>query len=72
MVEMNNPGVWILGSTHDEDRRDGMGIVIEYAGSAGEPQWIRQPRGPWDYTIFGRLGVAPAPDQVIPMLFGKI
>jgi FtsP/CotA-like multicopper oxidase with cupredoxin domain len=72
VVEMNNPGVWILGSTHDEDRRDGMGIVIEYAGSTGEPQWIRQPRGPWDYTLFGTDRAAPAPDQVIPMLFGKI
>ena len=72
VVEMNNPGVWVLGSTHDEDRRDGMGIVIEYAGSTGTPQWIRQSRGPWDYTLFGRSGVVAAPDQVIPMVFGKI
>ena len=31
MVEMKNPGVWILGTPHDDDRRDGMGIVVEYA-----------------------------------------
>jgi FtsP/CotA-like multicopper oxidase with cupredoxin domain len=72
VVEMNNPGVWILGSTHDEDRRDGMGIVIEYAGSVGEAQWIRQARGPWDYTLFGQARGVPAPDQTIPMVFGKI
>jgi len=29
VVEMNRPGVWILGTPHDDDRRDGMGIVLE-------------------------------------------
>ncbi|MEO6778521.1 MAG: multicopper oxidase domain-containing protein, partial [Gemmatimonadaceae bacterium] len=24
IVEMNNPGVWVLGTPHDDDRRDGM------------------------------------------------
>ena len=31
VVEMKNPGVWILGTPKDDDRRDGMGIVVEYA-----------------------------------------
>ena len=30
VVEMNNPGVWVLGSTKDDDRAMGMGVVIEY------------------------------------------
>src|SRR5208282_3027753 len=30
IVEMNNPGVWIFGSTDDEDREMGMGVVVEY------------------------------------------
>ena len=72
IVAMNNPGVWILGSTHDEDRRDGMGIIVEYAGSTGEPRWIAQPREPWDYTLFGVPRALPPPDAVIPMRFGKI
>ena len=29
MVEMNQPGVWIMGATRDEDRTNGMGVVIE-------------------------------------------
>jgi FtsP/CotA-like multicopper oxidase with cupredoxin domain len=31
-VEMKNPGVWILGSTDDDMRGNGLGILIEYAG----------------------------------------
>jgi len=32
IVEMNRPGVWILGAVRDEDRKMGLGIVVEYAG----------------------------------------
>ena len=73
VVEMNNPGVWILGSTHDEDRRDGMGIVIEYAGQHAASRNGSGSRGGRGTTRSSAApGVAPAPDQVIPMLFGKI
>src|SRR5207237_9101705 len=37
---MNNPGVWVLGTPKDDDRRDGMGIVVEYADAAGTPRWV--------------------------------
>ena len=30
IVEMNNPGVWAFGSTEDDDRNMGMGLVVEY------------------------------------------
>jgi FtsP/CotA-like multicopper oxidase with cupredoxin domain len=36
VVEMNEPGVWVLGSTRDEDRNTGMGVVVEYAGRSGK------------------------------------
>ena len=39
LVEMNHPGVWVMGDLDDDDRRHGMGIVVEYAGQQGEPQW---------------------------------
>jgi hypothetical protein len=29
IVEMNNPGVWVFGSTDDDGRNMGMGVVIE-------------------------------------------
>ena len=37
LVEMNHPGVWVMGDLADDDRRHGMGIVVEYAStSAGQ------------------------------------
>jgi hypothetical protein len=44
LVEMKDPGVWVLGDPMDEDRRRGMGIVAEYPGAKGEP--IRRSRSP--------------------------
>jgi len=71
-VEMKNPGVWILGTPRDDDRGNGMGIVVEYAGRSGQPKWIKPPKAKWDYTLFGEVRQAPAPDEVIPLVFGKI
>jgi FtsP/CotA-like multicopper oxidase with cupredoxin domain len=40
VVEMNQPGFWVLGSPRDPERSIGMGVVVEYAGQQGEPKWI--------------------------------
>jgi FtsP/CotA-like multicopper oxidase with cupredoxin domain len=72
VVEMNMPGVWILGTPKDDDRKNGMGIVVEYANQKGPPRWEKPPRQIWDYTIFGGSQPAPKPDEVIPLKFGKI
>jgi FtsP/CotA-like multicopper oxidase with cupredoxin domain len=72
IVEMNRPGVWILGTPKDDDRRDGMGIVVEYAGQNGKPRWLAPPKELWDYTAFGRNDEAPRPDETIPMVFQKL
>ena len=72
VVEMKRPGVWILGTPKDDDRKNGMGIVIEYANSTGAPRWIAPPKKAWDYTIFGDTRPTPIPEQVIPLAFGKI
>jgi FtsP/CotA-like multicopper oxidase with cupredoxin domain len=69
---MKNPGVWILGTPKDDDRRDGMGIVVEYAGQSGQPRWIQPQKKPWDYAAFGESRQMPAPDETIPLVFGKI
>ena len=70
IVEMNNPGVWILGDLADDDREHGMGIVVEYAGAAGKPRWVKPANTKWDYTRFGRGETGPA-DDVIEMTFEK-
>ena len=72
MVEMTHPGVWIMGDVADDDRHHGMGIVVEYAGEKGEPQWIAPAPSLWNYTHFGKPGTsAPAPDETIEMTFAK-
>jgi FtsP/CotA-like multicopper oxidase with cupredoxin domain len=72
VVEMNHPGVWILGEPTDDIRNAGLGIVIEYANQHNEPQWMPPKVLLWDYTIFGRAGAQPAPDQTIDMVFEKV
>jgi FtsP/CotA-like multicopper oxidase with cupredoxin domain len=71
IVEMTEPGVWILGDTSDDDRRHGMGIVIEYAGQSGKPAWIKPPKSTWNYTRFGLSETSRKPDETIAMTFAK-
>ena len=72
VVEMSNPGVWILGTPKNDDRVNGLGIVVEYAGKPGTPIWTPPPKSRWDYTIFGDLRPPEIPDETIPLVFGKI
>ena len=73
IVEMNNPGVWVLGATEPMVRGNGLGIIIEYANQHRQPLWADPPKSPWDYTVFGKSGGAEAkPDQTIEMIFEKI
>ena len=73
-VEMNHPGVWILGSTEKMVRESGLGVVVEYAGQHHQPQWIDPPKAPWDYTVFGvaELTVCPLRNRRSSMIFEKI
>ncbi len=60
IVEMNAPGVWVLGSTLQQARDLGLGIVVEYAGHQGPPVWHDPPATPWDYSRFAQSSAAPA------------
>jgi FtsP/CotA-like multicopper oxidase with cupredoxin domain len=71
IVEMNNPGVWIFGSTDDEDRNMGMGMVVEYENRRGEPQWL-PPKAAWNYTAFALTTPAKTPDETIKLTFEKV
>jgi FtsP/CotA-like multicopper oxidase with cupredoxin domain len=72
IVEMRNPGVWILGTPMDDDRKNGMGIVVEYAGKNGAPRWVKPPKQTWDYTAFGQDRVVQPPEETISLAFGKV
>jgi FtsP/CotA-like multicopper oxidase with cupredoxin domain len=72
IVEMNHPGVWIMGDVDNDDRRHGMGIVVEYAGRTGKPIWLVPPASKWNYTLFSKANAtAAAPDETISMTFAK-
>ncbi|MFE9171879.1 multicopper oxidase family protein [Streptomyces kebangsaanensis] len=72
LVEMDRPGVWVLGDLSDDDRKNGMGTVVEYAGRSGSPRWIAPPHFTWDYRDFARPGSPAArPDHVIDLLVEK-
>lgn len=72
LVEMNHPGVWILGDLDNDDRHHGMGIVIEYAGRAGKAQWLPPAPFRWSYARFAKPGAtAITPDQTFEMTFVK-
>jgi len=74
VVEMNTPGVWVLGSTLAEARKMGLGLVVEYAGKTGAPVWTDPAPAPakWDYSQFALSAAAAAPDEVIPLTFHDV
>jgi FtsP/CotA-like multicopper oxidase with cupredoxin domain len=72
IVEMNNPGVWVLGEVRKHVQAAGMGIVVEYAGQSGKAQWQQPEKLDWDYTRFGNSDAAAPQDRgamEIPLVF---
>ncbi len=71
IVDMKNPGIWVMGDLADDDRGKGLGVVVEYAGRTGKPKWIKPAAYRWDYTIFGKQDTAAAPGETFEMTFAK-
>ena len=72
IVEMQHPGVWILGDLDNDDRRHGMGIVVEYSGHSGKPLWLAPSAFKWSYARFAKTAsTAAAPDETFEMTFAK-
>jgi len=69
IVEMNAPGVWILGSTLEKSRQMGLGVVIEYSGKTGAPVWRNPPPADWDYAQFAGGSPALKPDETVNLAF---
>jgi FtsP/CotA-like multicopper oxidase with cupredoxin domain len=72
IVEMNHPGVWVLGEVRKHIQAAGMGIVVEYANRSGEPQWDQPETLTWDYGQFGDKEEGTASDTgvtEIPLTF---
>jgi FtsP/CotA-like multicopper oxidase with cupredoxin domain len=73
IVQMNRPGVWIMGDTANDDRKNGMGIVVEYTDQKYKPVWTAPPKEfRWNYTRFAKAGVSVTPpDETFEMIFTK-
>jgi FtsP/CotA-like multicopper oxidase with cupredoxin domain len=72
VVEMNNPGVWVLGEVRKHIQAAGMGIVVEYSDRTGKPAWQQPQSLDWDYHQFSapRSGNEDAEKPVeIPLVF---
>jgi FtsP/CotA-like multicopper oxidase with cupredoxin domain len=52
VVEMNNPGVWVLGEVRRHVQALGMAMTIEYANRSGSPTWDQPPELNWNYGVF--------------------
>jgi FtsP/CotA-like multicopper oxidase with cupredoxin domain len=72
LVEMRAPGVWVLGDVADDDRKHGMGVIVEYAGHSGKPRWMTPKPSRWDYAHFGVANPkTPEPDETLELTFVK-
>ncbi|HEY6374458.1 MAG TPA: multicopper oxidase domain-containing protein [Edaphobacter sp.] len=52
IVEMNNPGIWVLGEVRKHVQAAGMGTIIEYEGATGKPTWQQPQQLIWNYRQF--------------------
>jgi FtsP/CotA-like multicopper oxidase with cupredoxin domain len=75
IVEMNNPGVWVLGATQEAIRTAGLGLIVEYENQHAQPKWIDPSPVLFDYALFGKPiaggSAAPATPTARPGLFGS-
>ena len=72
IVHMSHPGVWVMGDLDPDDRRRGMGVVVEYVGRKGKAQWANPKPISWDYTQFGQAETKRTqPDETIEMTIVK-
>ena len=67
IVEMNSPGVWVLGSTLKAARDMGLGVVLEYAGRSGEAVWRDPASNLSDYSIFASNSPATKPAEIFTL-----
>src|ERR1700729_2605722 len=52
VVEMNNPGVWVLCEVRKHVQALGMAVVVEYENNSGPAQWQQPSELIWNYEQF--------------------
>jgi len=52
VVEMNNPGVWVLGEVRKHVQALGMAVAVEYESKSGPARWEQPSDLVWSYEQF--------------------
>jgi FtsP/CotA-like multicopper oxidase with cupredoxin domain len=71
LVEMNNPGVWVLGEVRKHVQALGMAVAVEYQNEAGDARWQQPPDLIWTYEQFADSKPPDAssePPIVVPLV----
>jgi FtsP/CotA-like multicopper oxidase with cupredoxin domain len=72
IVEMNNPGVWVLGEVRKHVQALGMAVTVEYENSGGPSRWEQPSDLLWNYQQFAAAQPADPssePAIVVPLVF---
>src|ERR1700728_2506051 len=72
VVEMNNPGVWVLGEVRKHVQALGMAVAVEYENKAGPARWEQPSDLIWSYEQFAAAQSAAtqyAPPILVPLVF---
>jgi FtsP/CotA-like multicopper oxidase with cupredoxin domain len=72
VVEMNNPGVWVLGEVRKHVQALGMAMAVEYENKGGPARWKQPSDLIWNYEQFAAaLPARPSspPPIIVPLLF---
>jgi FtsP/CotA-like multicopper oxidase with cupredoxin domain len=72
LVEMNNPGVWVLGEVRKHVQALGMAVAVEYENKAGPARWEQPSELLWSYEQFAAAppgGPASEPPILVPLVF---
>jgi FtsP/CotA-like multicopper oxidase with cupredoxin domain len=72
IVEMDNPGVWVLGEVRKHVQALGMAVAVEYEERRGPARWEQPSDLIWSYEQFAAAqpaNASPAPPIVVPLVF---
>jgi FtsP/CotA-like multicopper oxidase with cupredoxin domain len=71
VVEMDNPGVWVLGEVRRHVQALGMAVAVEYANGQGPARWEQPSDLIWNYEQFAAPQPADSssdPPIVVPLV----
>jgi FtsP/CotA-like multicopper oxidase with cupredoxin domain len=71
VVTMDEPGVWVFGSTVAEARGKGMGIVVAYDGERGTPTWRDDATDAFRYQDFAAPGSPVDNERTVELVLRK-